>query len=820
MFKKSFFYAFILALGALTLAAQPPANSVRITDQSGSAQSNRPFTISRVFAQGDIPHYPQAVIGGAPVTTQADVKTRWPDGSVQHAMISFLASVGANGSITVSFQDQPTGNNAGALTQSQMLALSWGAEIDLTNNGTAQSANAAAMLSAGSWSYWLQGPICTQVIVEDRSPALAYDMGWDSYKPLHPIFVLTFYPTSTAGVKVEMIVENMWTTKLEDQTYSVTLQTGNPLSAVYSKSGFTHIAQSRWRKTYWSGPQPGAVNVDYNLPYMIYSQVVPNWDLGRTVPASAISSDVNSFNNSDQGDLGGHALWLQAMGQTGGRYDLGIFPVWYVHYLFTFDPRMYNLLLGMAEVSGHVPNHYRESDPNRYFDSGHTVKAFGLPISIEARPSMSLAAGPSAGSDGVTPVGATSTGGWSWDLAHEPAFAYIPYLITGDWYFLEELQFDASAALICGNAAFNFYSRGNQIGWIPYALQTRAVAWGLRDLSEATFASPDGSAQKGYYLQKLYNNIQVEEGYQNITNGAFPPSNASCPGYSPSATGDKWCYGRMIVGEGKTNPLHFIDHGDPYGGGCGGVDDLVASGDPYACSYGDSSFEYGYKYGVLGHMQELGFPVGPLNQVVFTNLLHQILDPSVNPWLVAVYHMPVYRASTNTYYQSWPEYMLGFTTSAVCGNGSNATINWRTITGWNGTCNGGSSDSDVTSPGYPHIMRGAASYLAGWGVNDGSLLGVNAWNWMVANVGYESQTGINPQWEILPRAQSGVAPASACDLNGDGVVNALDVQLAINQAFSLVGCTNADLVGSGSCTVVDVQRVVNASLGGACRLGP
>ncbi|MGA7235515.1 MAG: hypothetical protein WBY44_07540 [Bryobacteraceae bacterium] len=60
---------------------------------------------------------------------------------------------------------------------------------------------------------------------------------------------------------------------------------------------------------------------------------------------------------------------------------------------------------------------------------------------------------------------------------------------------------------------------------------------------------------------------------------------------------------------------------------------------------------------------------------------------------------------------------------------------------------------------------------------------------------------------------------SACDLNGDGVVNALDVQAAINQALGIATCGTAALTGNGQCTVVDVQRVINASLGGACLTG-
>lgn len=67
--------------------------------------------------------------------------------------------------------------------------------------------------------------------------------------------------------------------------------------------------------------------------------------------------------------------------------------------------------------------------------------------------------------------------------------------------------------------------------------------------------------------------------------------------------------------------------------------------------------------------------------------------------------------------------------------------------------------------------------------------------------------------------QSVTASASPCDLNGDGVVDATDVQLAISQALGSSPCTNADLDGTGTCNVVDVQRVINAALGQACRVG-
>ena len=57
--------------------------------------------------------------------------------------------------------------------------------------------------------------------------------------------------------------------------------------------------------------------------------------------------------------------------------------------------------------------------------------------------------------------------------------------------------------------------------------------------------------------------------------------------------------------------------------------------------------------------------------------------------------------------------------------------------------------------------------------------------------------------------------ANACDLNQDGVVNVLDVQLAINMSTGLAPCT-ANIAGPGVCNWVTIQRVITASLGGTC----
>ena len=59
------------------------------------------------------------------------------------------------------------------------------------------------------------------------------------------------------------------------------------------------------------------------------------------------------------------------------------------------------------------------------------------------------------------------------------------------------------------------------------------------------------------------------------------------------------------------------------------------------------------------------------------------------------------------------------------------------------------------------------------------------------------------------------AASSACDINSDGVVNVVDVQLIINQALGVLPAVN-DLNHDGVVNVADVQIVINGALGLGC----
>lgn len=210
--------AFLLALPVVALD-----NSVRIVERTGAAQASRPFTLFRSFANDEICGYPQPFADGGAVTPwQSDVWSRWPAsalcpaGAVKTSYISFRLSLAANQAIVVEAWDNANPCSSGdaaacaaaALTQSSMLSFNggnWGAKMTVTANpqgsSSAQNVDARAMMSAGVWSYRLRGPVVTQVVVEDRTTARSYDIGWRESWTVRP--TETIYETTRTTINVE-----------------------------------------------------------------------------------------------------------------------------------------------------------------------------------------------------------------------------------------------------------------------------------------------------------------------------------------------------------------------------------------------------------------------------------------------------------------------------------------------------------------------------------------------------------------------------------------------------------------------------------------
>jgi hypothetical protein len=430
----------------------PVGDEVTISDASGAGQTNRAVSIARAFVQGEIPNFAEASINGTAITTQCDVKNRWPDGSLKFAVVSFVVpSIPSSGSVVVSFSNQTSGNNTGFLAQSDMMGSGYNfdGQIQLTGAASHNISARAILSQAGSCNdpgndpdggqfkctYWLKGPIVTAVILEDRL-GRSFDVNTDggAGNPLHPIFEAWFYPQGNM-VQLGYTVENSWASSTasnsaRDQVYSVVLTGGNTNAiSLFANSSFTQITRTRWHKTFCiSGTGAGNPNacgallhIDHNWGYLAQTKFTPHWDPTLQISSSKIAAEFSGlFNNASALNLGGCATCVLS-GAGIGNFEASInkpgasdwhgpLTTWDIMYLMSqcdtgnsTSPScgngsggdMYSVMLTNADLGGMIPYFFREADVNaghgQFFDAPeNTVGTQGRVISINARTQVTL----------------------------------------------------------------------------------------------------------------------------------------------------------------------------------------------------------------------------------------------------------------------------------------------------------------------------------------------------------------------------------------------------------------------------------------------
>jgi hypothetical protein len=206
----------LLLLSFVGLANATVTSSTSIQNPTGSSITSVK-TLVWGFKKGDIPHYPRPSNTGTPFTTwQVDQVTRWSDGSVKIAIISFPISLTANQTETIDWVDagscsatpcnplvDRSASSAGSgMSIADFLAFNggnWNIAVKLTYNGSSLQKDVKTLLnddvtnghacgSAGAnCQYWLKGPVVTDI--EVQAPLLVqppttpniftYNMGFD-----------------------------------------------------------------------------------------------------------------------------------------------------------------------------------------------------------------------------------------------------------------------------------------------------------------------------------------------------------------------------------------------------------------------------------------------------------------------------------------------------------------------------------------------------------------------------------------------------------------------------------------------------------------
>jgi len=472
---RSFGLLVVLAAGSASAA---PITSVVVSSSSGSSQSQVPVTFGQVFAPGDVPAGAKLVAttgSGSHLALQVDAKARHADGSLRHAILSFrLPSLGAGASTEIMLATGTPAGGGPAVTLSDLLATSFDAEARLTVGGVLYRARARDFLSSGKVLQWLAGPVASEWIVGGP----VRNASGTEHPHLAAYFHVRAYgPAPVDRVRVDVVIENGWTFVHGPGTFSYSADIRVGGQSVYQRT-IDHYHHARWHRKFW-WPSAPAYDVRHDTRYLQATRAVPTY-ANIQVPGSYLSSLLQDSTPMQNGDLTRH------FPDTGAQDQIGPLPRWAAVYIVSGgDPRAMRNLLANDDSAGSYSVHFRDEDT-------------GYPVSIADHPMLTLQTNEIPAPSGGNPN--------TEDGAHQPSIGFVSYLITGDYFYLEEMQFWTSWNHLWANAGT--YRQGAKG---IFGSQVRNQAWSLRNLAQAAYATPDDHPLKAHLVASVGYNIENYE---------------------------------------------------------------------------------------------------------------------------------------------------------------------------------------------------------------------------------------------------------------------------------------------------------------------
>jgi len=454
------------------IRAQGQNAVVGVLLQDISGQGGRVTTFGQVFRAGDWPQGTGLVAewNGQTIPMQTDIKARHADGSVRHAILSIANPNTSEAQISLRTGQASTG---GALRVESILARGYNLTLDFDFNGQKSSVDAGTLLRqalAQGEKPWLSGPLASEMRVKRKlSPQLT------------AIFDIRVLADGAVRTSVSMHNDDMFATAGKDIPYGYSIKMSGR-SMVERK--IVHRRFSNWREIVWAGGEPSTGHVVYDYPYMIAAGAVPAFDPELDINR-AFFANSDRIANSDTGPMG-NALITKAMPTSGGRPDLGMVPDWTLAWLRSQTPSARYAMMQTAEAAGAVPWHIRDPKTTR------------VPT-LDNHPRYWLDGRANQGANGHGPM-LTDVDGWDVDNAHQPELAYVPYLISGDRRFLDELIAQTAYALFSYDAqpGYRDGAEGNLTND-----EVRGQAWANRTHGYAAFITPDDHPEKTYLTSKL-----------------------------------------------------------------------------------------------------------------------------------------------------------------------------------------------------------------------------------------------------------------------------------------------------------------------------
>ena len=460
------------SVGPVVAASAPGALSTVFGLTSAAGGTDLPFTFGHAFKQGDVSSAQVALASGTGLTDwQCTPLTYWSDGSVRHAIIAGRITCTANVARSLSLT---SGANPGgtALTEADLAAslpattVTVGAHTLNLNSLVGTAARQRTVCSGPVMSNW----IYRQAVAGSNHLVIWVDVrlykggAVEIFPWVENAYLSVASPASTAALACSVVMGG--TTRFS-QSIAFAHHTRIPL---ITGSTFSH----------WSGTDPQIVP-KHDPAYLRSTKCVPN--LAFTNPSAATLNGLPQTYTPNS--LGGVQSPMSGAGGSGAILGWATLPGQAL-YVTTGDARAYRAALVLGFSGGSWSSHYRDQGTNE-------------PPLFTSYPSLIPSDLPAA--TGAT-NGVEGSSGWA---THQPSFAYLPWLITARWWFLDEQLFwsfqnylVAHVSMRRGESSYLtgpwLYPNGSA-GIMPPGgsnFTMRGAAWAIRTLAQA-FASVPSS---------------------------------------------------------------------------------------------------------------------------------------------------------------------------------------------------------------------------------------------------------------------------------------------------------------------------------------
>ena len=325
-----------------------------------------------------------------------------------------------------------------------------------------------AALADGTASWWQKGPLASQARVT---------------VPISGSFYIQADITAFAdgGLKADVHFNNDLAMGATGGavSYAATV-TLDGKAAVQPR--LTQYQYQNWNKVVESEPA-AFTNVRHDIAHLERTGLVANYDPDRARYSSATISGLTArMARSDWNAPFASNDIYRYMPGTGGRPDIGPTTRANADWLLTQDATAAKYALDQAGAADGIPWHFRDV-------------ATGTWLNTTNRPK--LWTDPRGGVNGLTQQVDPKNSGWTPQTAHQPDTSYVPYLLTGERTFLDEVNAQAGYVVMSSWP----YQRMDGQALVARYQETRGDAWNLRQVQEAARINPDGTAEQAYYTQ-------------------------------------------------------------------------------------------------------------------------------------------------------------------------------------------------------------------------------------------------------------------------------------------------------------------------------